>query len=354
MQDTCALFKKLVSIDSPSGHEKNISDFIFQYLKDLELGPYRDKHNMIFCHVKNSKDKGKPKLFCSHMDTVEPGQNIKIIENECYFQSDGTTILGADNKITIAILLSLTQKLLASKIDLNYELLFTVREETNSGISEFDTDKINSNVAFVFDGGNNLSEINLQAPTIQDVIITIRGKSAHVATPEMGSNSLETLINSNVKLGRIDSDTTFNIGIIKGGSATNSIPETVVLKGDLRSLSHKKFLLTQKDIERIFKGASRLNKTKVEFNWIPYSYAYKNNIQSKSFINLKNIYKKLGFNITSNISTGGSDAGYLNYKGIEAFCLGYGVENSHTTQERISTDNIQLLSKIIENIIKKF
>lgn len=345
------LFKKLVSIDSVSGEEKDISDFVCDFLRKLNLNPIQDKHNMIYCQIGDGKN---PKLFSAHLDTVEPGRNIKIVEKDGYLMSDGKTILGGDNKVSLALILSNIEKLLNNKKNLNLELLFTVREETNSGILDFDVKKLRSKIGFMFDlVQKNLGVVTQSGPTIQDVEIYLTGKSAHASRPNEGINTLKFLlgIGKKLKLGQLDEFSTFNLGVIKGGSATNTVPKYLELRGDLRSLDHETFLKHKNDIEKAFKS-NKINATKVEIKWIPYSFAY--NLDFKNFPmfeKIKNIYKNFQINLKPHQAKSGSDASFLNFNKIPTLCLSDGVENPHTINERINLENFYRLESIIKNLM---
>ncbi len=345
------LFKELISIDSVSGEEQDISDYVMKFLKKLDLEPIRDKYNMIYCRI---GDQPNPSLFCAHMDTVEPGRGIEVIEKDGLLISNGKTILGGDNKVALAAMLYSLKELLHSEKEPNIELLISVREETNSGIQQFDTNKIESKVGFVFDLADNLEEVVTSAPSIQDFEITIKGKASHASRPEKGINVLDVLNNAKIRLGRIDPDTTFNIGKISGGDATNTVPSNLSLKGDIRSTDHKKLIDYRNQVEKALNTAASSLGAEVTFDWKPYCYAYKLAPENENYLSLLDFYRGMSYNLQGISTTGGSDAGFLNYKGIETFCMGYGVENIHTIDERIQISKFQKLEQIISQLMLNF
>jgi tripeptide aminopeptidase len=342
------LFNTLTKIYSPSGKEKNLAEFIIKFLIGLSLNPTKDSNGIIYCRIGNRE---KPKLFCAHMDTVEPSKNIQTEIRNGYLQSQGKTILGGDNKIPLTAILFSVQKLIRNGKRPNVELLFTVREETNSGIKDFDITNIRSRVGYVFDAGNGELPIYIQqAPSIDDFKITISGKAAHASRPHEGVNTLEyvLLLGQKLKLGQVHPETTFNIGLIAGGDATNTVPGHLVFKGDIRSTDRKKFDTHKQLVEMLLSDPSERFGVAVKTEWFPYSFGYRLTKKSAVLSNLKKIYKEMGFNLTGIETNGGSDAGFLNFNGIETYCLGDGVEKKHTVDERIHISTFNSLQKIIE------
>jgi tripeptide aminopeptidase len=343
-------FKNLAEIDSVSGEEATISSYIVEKLKSLGLKPLIDSEHNILVRVGN---KSNPTLFCAHMDTVEPGRGIRVLEENGILKSNGSTIIGGDNKASVALILFTLEKLLNESKDLNIEILFTVKEETDSGVSRFDYKKLTSKVGFVFDGGNgDLGWFAKSAPTIQDFKIKFVGKSAHASLPEEGVNVLSLLMsmNNKLKLGRPDEFTTLNIGIIRAGIATNSVPGELIIEGDLRSSKTENFEKNKKEFEEILLNAAKEFNAKVEINWIPYAYGYEMNLNSPIYKKVVDIYSNFGIEIKPTDVKGGSDAAFLNYVGIETFCLGDSVTDVHTVNEQIEIPKFTELQKVVETL----
>lgn len=349
------LFLKLVAIDSPSGEEKEISQFVFQYLKNLNLNPKIDKNNQIYCSINKNLSK-KPILFCAHLDTVEPGRGIKPVIRNDYIMSMGKTILGADNKVAVASILCAINELISEKI--NVELIFSVREETDGGIKQFNYHQLKSKVGFVFDlTDETMEKVILKAPYIDDFLFQFYGKLSHASRPEQGVNVLSHFLAcfSRLPLGRVDRETTFNLGIISGGRATNSVPDYLEIKGDLRSLNEKKFFSFKKKIEERINFYSKKTKVKVNVKWLSYCSGYHIRVNDSDYLRLKKIYdEKFDLRLKPLVSTGGSDASFLNSIGIKTFCLADGAINSHSLQEKVKISNLIRLKEIIKALIKDF
>ncbi len=354
MNQLFKLFTQLAQIDSPSGKEAQVCEFIVKFLQDLNLNPETDSNGIIYCRIGNQPN---PILFCAHMDTVEPGRGVKVVEDQEWIKSDNTTILGGDNKVSLATILYSLRKLIEDNKELNIELLFTVREETDSGIQQFNVSKLESKVGFIFDGGlGEIGWLAQSAPTIEDFEIQIRGKSAHASAPQNGVNALQVLLNTsnNLKLGKPDEYSTLNIGLISGGFSTNTVPEILELKGDLRSTNSESFKRIKREFEEtINNSAKKLNAT-VEFKWIPYSIGYNMNLESQNFIQLKKIYSEQKVEINPKAVTSGSDAAFLNSVGIETYCLGDAVYDTHKLSERIKKSDFKKLAELVESLMIKY
>jgi tripeptide aminopeptidase len=354
MDSITGLFKTLVQIDSPSGEEQSAAQFVLEYLQNLGLHPELDEYGMIYCRIGNEEN---PKLFCSHMDTVEPGKGINVIEKDGYLQSNEKTILGGDNKASLSAILYSVKELVENDDSINIELLFSVREETDSGIQQFDAKRLESKIGFVFDAGNgDLGWITTSAPTLHDIVIEIHGRSSHASRPENGINTLEILMDmkEDLKLGRLDEFTTFNLGLISGGDATNTVPSMIRLSGDLRSTDSERFEIHKDHIENICNKYSKKWNTQIRVLWKPYAFGYTIDTQSEHYKKLEQFYKSLDISLNPNPTTSASDAGFLNHCGITTFCLGDGVENIHQTSERIEISKLSNLQKIVKTLMREF
>jgi len=352
MTNIIELFTQLVQIDSISGEEKLLARFIKNYLSQEGIKFKTDRYGMIYVNIPGE---GEPKLFCAHMDTVEPGRNIKVLQKDGYLISQGDTILGGDNKVALAAILL---NLIKHKNDGQaMEILFTVREETDSGIKDMRKNWIKSKVGFVFDDGDGIiGWLALHAPTIEGVTITIKGVATHASTPEAGIDALKVWTKSGVGqyLGQPTPQTTFNVGLISGGTAVNTVIQELVLEGDMRSESVIELEITKKNVTKCLLKSAKKYGANIKIEWSPSAPGYTIDKKNIHLQRLKDVYKNEGMTLQLQKTAGASDASFLNSIGIETYCLGDGVEFAHCTDERIKIESFYLLQKVISRLMTEF
>jgi len=354
MNKVIDLFIQLVKIDSPSGQEQGMISFVQNWLKQHKLKYKTDASGNIL--AKND-GMGKPILFCVHMDTVEPGRGIKPNIKNGVIKSSGDTILGADNKAAIACLLSAVEQYLKTdKKQKAFELLFTVNEETTGGLASFPFKWIKSEICLVFDSAKPLGGIILRSPYIINFHAEFTGKAVHSSMPEKGVNALLPVINglTKIPIGTTDkSQTTINIGLIKGGSGINTIPEKVIISGEIRSYQKQLFNKNLKKIELTLQETAKKNHVQFKFSKDGYCPGYSHSIHDEFIQQIKNLLYKIRLKSQFYYYSGVSDANLLNSKGIETINLGDAVENAHTSNEQIKIKDLQMLHKIILNLLRR-
>ena len=259
-------FKRLVSIDSVSKEEGALAAELAALLSKLgaeiivdsawqQTGS--DTGNLI-AKLAGNRD-AAPFLLSAHMDTVEPGRGIKAVIKDGVFTSDGPTVLGADDKSAIAILLEVLQVLKEDRLEFGpLELVFTTCEEIGlQGAKNLEFEHIRARYGYVLDG-KDTEGIITRAPAANRFKFKIYGKAAHAgAAPEKGINAiwLAARAIAGIELGRIDRETTCNIGMIEGGTGTNIVPEVVTVKGEVRSHDADKLASVTNRIIDSFKKA---------------------------------------------------------------------------------------------------
>lgn len=351
MNKVVDLFLKLVQINSPFGKEKNMILFITDWAKKQNLSHQADKLGNIL--VKNN-GRGKPFLFCVHLDTVQPGEGIKPVIKNGIIKSASDTILGADNKVALAALLSAVEEYLKSNSSQkSFELLFTVKEEIGGGIEHFPFKWLKSKKGLVFDCAKPLGSIILSSPYIINISAVFIGQPTHASTPEKGNNALLPVIQSLNKLiiKKIDKNTKINIGLISGGSGINVVPNEIALSGELRSYNKVQFENKLKKIRDIFNNQSKKYKTKLVFKISGFCPGYKHNTSSEFIKNISGVFKDLNIKTQYDYSFGVSDANILNNHGIETINLGDGIINPHTTDEQVEIKTLIQLKEIIKQFL---
>ncbi len=349
MNNIVTLFQKLVQIDSPSGEEDRIAKYLFEYLKKYTYTVKKDKSSNIYAYIPGT---GEPLFFAAHMDTVEPGKRIKPVMHDTYITSDGSTILGADNKASIACILSALEKLKSNHIiHRPIELVFTVCEETdNSGALNFDYSQIQSKFGYCFDSVSPVGSIIIASPFYERFDIKIIGKEAHASKPQEALNALlglNKLLNS-VTLGKIDTETTINIGTVNGGFVRNTIPGEIYLKGEIRCLTEKKLLNHKSKFTRILTAISKKSGIKFEYDFVRENPGYKFTSAQKHIIDtITDKMKTVRIKPEPLVAWGVSDANIFNNNGLVCFNLGDGVEYAHSRKERIKISDMEKLVNLM-------
>ena len=347
-------FMELVKIDSVSREEKEVADFLVKKLKDLGLEVTVDqagekvKSNSgnIIARLKGSVKKATPIMFSAHMDTVVPGKKIKPICEGEKIVSSGETILGADNKAAIAALLEALQIIKENNILCgDIEIVFSICEEIGlEGAKNLDISSLNAQMGFVLDAEGQVGKIITTAPSQNSLQIIIYGKSAHAGSnPEEGINAIQVagFALSRMKLGRIDEETTANIGVISGGKATNIVPDKVTLKGEVRSRKEKKLEKYTERLKKITEDTAQEFKAKAEVKINREYFCYNLSSDDQVVKISTKAAKDMGLQPELCPSGGGSDANVFNKKGFPSVVLSVGMEKVHTVDEYILVKNLK-------------
>jgi len=361
-------FKALVEIDSLSRQERNVALELEKILTGMGAEVCYDTAGKQVggnCSNLVAKFKGNvdadPIFLSGHMDTVGPGKGIKVQFDNGVFRSDGTTILGADDKSALAIILEVMDIILENKIDYPpVEIIFTICEEIGLlGAKYFDYSLMDSKFGYILDSSDTRGIVT-KAPSANKITIKIHGKAAHAgAEPENGVNAIWVASKaiSELKLGRIDEETTCNLGIISGGVATNIVPAFVEIQGEARSHDDEKLKTVTDGIVNAFHTAAQECKInsdlpKVEAI-IENDFPSTNILEDHKTIKLaRKAADNLGISLVSKTIGGGADANIFFGKGIVAGVLGTGMADVHTLNESIAIKDMEEAVKLVLEILK--
>ncbi|KAB3531834.1 M20/M25/M40 family metallo-hydrolase [Alkaliphilus serpentinus] len=359
-------FMELVQIDSLSGKEGNIAEVLIKKLKDLGLEVMVDKAGEkvggetgnIIAKLKGTKDKPAI-LFSSHMDTVVPGLGVKPVIKDDVIYSDGTTILGSDDKAGIAAILEAIR--LVKETDIDYppvEVVFSIWEEGGLfGAKYLDYSSLDAKLGFVLDSGGSPGEIITVGPAQDKIEAKIIGRPAHAGVaPEEGISAIMIAARAinNMKLLRIDEETTANIGVIKGGEATNIVTPEVFIKGESRSLKEEKLKKQTDHMVKALEAAAEEMGGKVEINVERMYPAFSIDENHQLVVKMKEVLKRMGAMANIASTGGGSDTNIMNGNGIEAINLGIGMKKPHTLEEHIHIKDLVDSSRMVYELIKVF
>ncbi len=363
----------IIKIDSHSKREKDVA---LKLQKDMEeLGAECSYDNVgekvggnvgnLIVKLKGNKSEAPPFFLCSHMDTVAPGEGIKPHIVDGVMRSDGTTILGSDDKSGVSIIVEVLRTLKEKEIPHgDIEIAFTICEEIGLlGAKYIDIEKFKSKYGIVLDSSTP-KRLVLRCPSSDKLHIKVHGLEAHAGLcPENGISAVKVASEAIAKMniGRIDEETTANIGLISGGVATNIVPKLVNIDAEARSHDKEKLDKQVEHMCNCFYEASRNHK--IIFNGEEYSSSVEidieriyENMDVPSYAHVTKLVDKacenLNHEIKHHTSGGGCDANYLNNRGIECVNLGTGMYELHTVSEHLILDEFYRSAEIVLETVK--
>ncbi|MBI2600744.1 M20/M25/M40 family metallo-hydrolase [Candidatus Daviesbacteria bacterium] len=347
-------FLDLVKIDSPSGEEEEMAKELMKRLKTLGFKVLRDTYGNVIGTLDGA---GEPIMLNAHMDTVEPGRGIKPIIDGDIIKSDGTTVLGGDPKAGVtAILEALTSVIEDGKKHLPIEVVFTREEESSlGGAINLDYSQISAKRGVTFDGEKELHNIDISSPGYNSVNVTVIGRAAHAgADPEKGLSAIQIAseIISQLQLGRIDKETTANIGLIEGGSARNAVPEKVHFKGEIRSRNKEKLEKHTKHFQEVFDNVlSKYPNAKIDADISREFEAYFFDENHRVIKHIREVFKQMNLSPNLQHSGGGTDVNIFHTHGIEAVVVGTGDFDAHTTREYVVIPQMVQAAEFCQKLI---
>ena len=349
------LFLDLCRIDSPSGEEKSVGDYIIKHLARHKIRGSHDAYGNVIARVAGE---GKPLVLSAHLDTVEPGRGVKPVVRNGVVRSDGRTVLGADDKAGLTAAIAVAQEAVGQGWRIRpLDLVFTRQEETDlNGVYNLDLSQIRASEGLILDGEDAPGRITIASPYIYNVDIRVEGRAAHAGVePEKGINALAIAADAihELKLGRIDRQTTANIGTLTAGSASNSIPGEAVMRAETRSHSQKKALAQVDLMNRAFKRAVRRRRgAKLDFKSTLACCGYRYDKKDPLIKELKAAMAAHGWTVAWEESCGASDANVWAEKGIKAVEISVGYREAHTTGEWIKVDDIWSVFQFLATYIQ--
>lgn len=356
-------FLDYVKIDSESFSEKLFGERVKKDLEALGAEVYVDKvgegcgsdYGNVIAFIKGDLDRD-PILFSCHMDTVKPGRGIKPIIKDRIIYSDGTTILGGDDKGGIASIIEALTDLKESGVSHGpIEIVFTIAEEAGMwGAKGLDYSKLKSKIAYVFDASGDPGSITIKGPAQDKIVINIEGKPAHAGVaPEEGISAIGIAVDamSKMKLLRIDENTTANIGSIHGGIATNVVCPKVTIEAEARSTVIESLDKQTKHMVDLFNEATKNHGGKIE---VEVSRLYPEFVvleDDEVVKRAKRAFNELGINAKTTQTGGGSDTNIFNGNGIKAVNLSSGEGKPHTKEEFMKIDDLVKIAEVVKKIV---
>jgi tripeptide aminopeptidase len=362
-------FLELVKVDSETKHEAQIAQVLKEKFSSLGVEVFEDDtigvtgHGAgnLICTLNGVKEGVDPIYFTSHMDTVVPGKGIKPSIQDGYIVTDGTTILGADDKAGLAAMLEAIRVLKENNIPHGtIQFIITVGEESGLvGAKALDPALLKAKFGYALDSDGKVGNIIVAAPTQAKVKATIHGKTAHAGVaPEKGVSAITIAAKaiSRMPLGRIDEETTANIGRFEGGTQTNIVCDRVDILAEARSLVGEKMEAQVAKMKEAFETvASEMGgraDVEVSVMYPGFKFAEGDHVVEVA----KRAATKIGRTSELQQSGGGSDANVIAGHGIPTVNLAIGYEEIHTTNERMPIEELvkttELVVAIIEEVAK--
>ncbi|MNI24155.1 Peptidase T [compost metagenome] len=361
-------FMELVRVDSETGNERQIADVLIEKFSALGLTAIEDDSKErtghgagnLFVTWPAEAGTAAPKLlFTCHMDTVVPGKNIQpSLGEDGWITSDGSTILGSDDKAGLAALFEAIRVIQEQKLAHGQiQFVITAGEESGLlGARNMDPSHLDADFGFALDSNGEVGAIAVAAPTQAKVTMQIFGKSAHAGVnPEDGISAIQVASKaiSAMKLGRIDNETTANIGKFAGGGPTNVVCDHVQLDAEARSIVQEKVELQIASMREALETTARDYGAESEFRSEIIYPAFSFNEHDPVVQLAERAITSLGLTPRLFPSGGGSDANVFNGLKVPTVNLAVGYENIHTTKERIKAGDIVKVAELVVAIVKE-
>jgi tripeptide aminopeptidase len=347
------LFLELAAIASPSGEERPVADRVIGYLRDCGLRADEDDtgpsigSNMGNLYVRvEPTTAGEPLFFCAHLDTVPPTDAIEpVVGDDGIVRNARPTILGGDNKASVAAMLEATRRVLAeNRPHAGLELVFTPQEEVGLlGAYAFDHRRLQAKVGYVYDQGGPIGEVVLGAPSAELMEVTFHGRAAHAGMyPEEGRSAIAAAARAvaEMQLGRIDEQTTANVGKIRGGTAANVVPEWCTLIAEARSHDDRKLAEVVQAMQDAITFAAGVAECDVETKLNRTYRAYRYRRDELPIRLAADALARCGFEPRYGLSGGAADSNAFNEHGLQCVNISNGMTDIHTPDESIAAADI--------------
>jgi tripeptide aminopeptidase len=351
-------FLELVQIDSPRKEEAAVASYINKYLANVGIDSRIDSTGNVVARLEGN-DKFESHLLASHMDVVDPCRGVKpSIDNDGWIRSDGTTVLGADNKAGVAIILQSLSEVsgLPQNSRIPLDVVFTVSEESeNLGAIGLDYSKIRSRQGYSFDTAGPLGGMTIASPAYTRFSAEMVGKAAHASKPEQGHNILPALTDllAGVRVGRVDADTLVNIGTGQFGSATNSVPGIAQVVGEIRSMDETNIHTVLSQLRHLTEELISRHGISINFSSVRENGALNISANDPFVVATLGLVRNIIPEAHIKQSGGCSDANIFIEHGISVVNIGDGSLDAHAVTERIHRDSLTTMVEVVNQLITR-
>jgi tripeptide aminopeptidase len=346
-------FESLCRIESPSRHERNCADWVIGELDGMGVGVEEDNAGAeVGADAGNllARIPGRGSdsiLLCAHLDTVPLEASVEPTLVDGGWENANPAILGADNKAAVAVMLELARRMTRStdQPEVGLELLFTICEEVAlQGAKAFDRGKLLSRFGYVFDHASPVGEIVLSSPTYYRIVAELHGRAAHAGIrPELGRSAIAAAARAiaAMPLGRLDPQTTANVGTIAGGTNANVVPEHCRVDAEARSLDRTRAESLATEIVDHFQEAADAGECDLDITVERMFDGYRTSPREPQVVLAEQALRASGYEPSHIVTGGGSDANALQAAGFPCTNLANGTERNHEPTERVSVDALE-------------
>jgi len=346
-------FMEMVKIDSESGEEAQFIDYLLKKFTEMGAEAVKDSYGNLVAKFPAKGCEGKdPILLSCHADTVKPGKGIEPELEDGVIRSKGNTILGADDKAGIA---EMFEALRIAEVHPPIEIAISRQEEVGLlGVKELDYTLLSAQKGFLLDN-DTLDTIVIGGPSYFAIDVEIKGRAAHAGMePEKGISAILAASKaiSALRLGRLDHETTANVGVIDGGMIRNGVPDHCSFLAECRSLNHEKGQALADEMVKIIKEQVEAIGATVEIKVDNLCKAVDIPEDSWTVEVSKKALKTVGVEAKTTFITGFTDASIYNNQGIEMAVVGIGAQLEHSTEEHIYVEDMEKALKMIVEILR--
>jgi tripeptide aminopeptidase len=354
-------FVRLCEISSPTGSERPVADALLAELGELGIEAYEDEaaeparagSGNVIGRVPG-RGEGWVSFF-AHMDTVPDGGGVEVELRGGVFRSAGETILGADNKAAVTVVMELGARAAAEPPPVGLELVFTVAEEDGlRGAKTVELEGMRAQFGYALDHATPIGEVITAAPTYNKVIAEFEGIEAHSGIrPEDGRSAIAAAAKAiaEMRLGRLDEETTANIGLIEGGTATNVVAGRCRVEGEARSIDEAKAAAATANLVDACTWAASEAGVDVDVDVIEMFRGYRLPPGSRAVDLARGALERCGYEPREVATGGGSDANALIARGYECVLLANGTTDNHTPQESVPARDLSKMLEVCEAIV---
>ena len=368
-----SLLIELIEIDSLSRRERDVALRLQRELEDLGARVFIDDAGEkvggnvgnLIAHFPGTAPGAAPLLLSAHMDTVVPGEGIRPVRDGDILRTDGRTVLGGDDKSGVAIICEVLRVIRENGLRCgDVDVVFTICEEAGLiGAKCLDVSRLRARTGLVLDS-DSVGFLFTRAPAANRMEFRVFGLEAHAGVcPERGINAIQVAARgiAQMRLGRIDHETTANIGVVEGGMAVNIVPNQVVLRGEARSHDPEKLARQTEHMQRCLEEAAshsvleldgRRHSARIEAK-IDRDYDRMDVPESAPIVKLVHAAaKNLSLEVKTLATGGGCDANVLNQKGLVVANLSTGMREIHTVNEWLDLKDLHLSARIVLEILQ--